>query len=251
MASKYSKVAKAALDAVTGKRARIVVDHILKHGFVTTDDLKDKYGYGHPPRAKQDLQEQGIPVVTTFVKAKNGRRMAAYSFGDLDNVTAGRVGGRANFPKAFKQALVETYGSRCGLCNAPFEPRYLQIDHRIPYLVAGDGAAASRDVKDFMLVCGSCNRAKSWSCEHCPNGLVTKDPNICAVCYWASPLKYSHVATLDIRRLDLTWTGAEVPDYDAATAKAGMGADAMPMFVKEAVRRAVRGNSDGANGPSQ
>jgi len=70
-------------------------------------------------------------------------------------------------------------------------------------------------------VCGSCNRAKSWSCEHCPNGLETKDPKICAVCYWASPLKYTHVATLDIRRLDLTWTGTEVPDYDAAKAKAG------------------------------
>jgi len=246
MPKKLSKVAKKALDAVTGKRARVVVEHILQHGSVTTDDLRDKYGYGHPPRAKQDLQEQGIPVVTTFVKAKNGRRMAAYSLGDLDRITAGRVGGRANFPKAFKKALVESYGSRCALCNAPFEARYLQIDHRIPYLVAGDGAAASRDANDYMLVCGSCNRAKSWSCEHCPNGLVSKNPKVCAVCYWASPLKYTHVATLDIRRLDLTWTGKEVSDFDAANAKAGKEAGAMPKFVKEAIRRAVRGNGNGA-----
>ncbi|MFN0132004.1 MAG: helix-turn-helix domain-containing protein [Phycisphaerales bacterium] len=235
-----SKTARAALGAVTGKRARIVVEHILKHGSVTTDDLRDKYGYGHPPRAKQDLQEQGIPVVTTFVKAKNGRRMAAYSFCDLDGITAGRVGGRASFPKAFKQALVAKYGSRCALCNAQFEARYLQIDHRIPYLVAGDRAAASRDAKDFMLVCGSCNRAKSWSCEHCPNGLEAKDQKVCAVCYWANPLNYTHVATADIRRLDVTWTGSEVSDFDAAKVRVGTVDGAMPKFVKDAVRRALR-----------
>lgn len=246
MPKKLSKAAKKAIDAVTGKRARVVVEHILKHGSVTTDDLRDKYGYGHPPRAKQDLQEQGIPVVTTFVKAKNGRRMAAYIFGDLDRITAGRVGGRVNFPKAFKKALVETYGSRCALCNAPFEARYLQIDHRIPYMVAGDGAAASLDAKDYMLVCGSCNRAKSWSCEHCPNGIEGTKPKVCADCYWASPIKYTHVAMLDIRRLDLTWTGTEVADFDEAKTKAGRAPGAMPKFVKDAVRRAVHGNGKGA-----
>lgn len=241
MADKLSKVAKAALDAVTGKRARIVVEHILKHGSITTDDLKEKYGYDHPPRAIKDVSDQGIPLVKATVHKKDGKRMAEYRFGDLDNITAGRIGGRANFPKAFKLALVAEHGSRCCLCNAPFEPRYLQIDHRIPYLVAGDGVAATLDVKDYMLVCSSCNRAKSRSCEHCPNGLVTKDPKVCTVCYWASPLKYTHVATQDIRRLDLTWTGAEVPDYDAAKAKAGPEDQAMPKFVKDAVRRAVRG----------
>jgi len=169
--------------------------------------------------------------------------MAEYRFGDLDNITAGRIGGRANFAKAFKNALVAAYGSRCALCNAPFEPRYLQIDHRIPYLVAGEGVAATLDVKDFMLVCGSCNRAKSWSCEHCPNGLVAKDPRVCAVCYWASPLAYSHVATQGIRRLDLTWTGGEVRDYDAAKTQAGSGEGAMPTFVKDAVKRTLRGGN--------
>jgi hypothetical protein len=240
MAAKVSKAAKTALDAVTGKRARIVVEHILKHGSITTDDLKEKYGYDHPPRAIKDVSDQGIPLVKVFVHKKNGKRMAEYRFGDLNNITAGRTGGRINFSKAFREALVVEYGSRCSLCNAPFESRYLQIDHRIPYLVAGDGAAASRDVKDYMLVCGSCNRAKSWSCEHCPNGLEAKAPKICGVCYWANPLKYTHVATEDIRRLDLTWTGAEVSDYDAAKVVAGPEDLAMPKFVKDVVRRAVR-----------
>jgi hypothetical protein len=91
-----------------------------------------------------------------------------------------------------------------------------------------------------MLVCGSCNRAKSWSCEHCPNGLEAKDPKVCTACYWANPLKYTHVATADIRRLDVTWTGSEVADFDAAKAKAGRGDGALPRFVKDAVRQAVR-----------
>ncbi len=249
MPGKLSKTAQKALDAVTGKRARIVVEHIQKHGSITTDDLKGKYGYDHPPRAIKDVSDQGIPLVKIIVRKESGKRMAEYRFGDLDNITAGRVGGRANFPKAFKECLVATYGCRCALCNAPFEARYLQIDHRIPYAVAGDGVAESLDVKEYMLVCGSCNRAKSWSCEHCPNGLVGKDPKVCAVCYWASPLKYTHVATLDIRRLDLTWTGAEVPDYDAAKAKAGTEDQAMPKFVKNAVKRAVQG-SNARPGPS-
>lgn len=241
--NKLSKSAQKALDAVTGKRARIVVQHILKHGSITTDDLKVKYGYDHPPRAIKDVSDQRIPLVKTTVRKKDGKRMAEYRFGDLDNISAGRVGGRQNFGKSFKSSLVAEYGGRCCLCNAPFESRYLQIDHRIPYLVAGNGDAAMLQVKDYMLVCGSCNRAKSWSCEHCPNGLVTKDPKVCATCYWADPLKYAHVATLDIRRLDLTWTGGEVPDFDAAKAKAGPEDQAMPKFVKEAVRRAVRGTT--------
>lgn len=241
MRPKVSKAARTALAAVTGKRARIVVDHILKHGSITTDDLKVKYGYDHPPRAIKDVSDQGIPLVKTTVRKKNGKRMAEYRFGDLDNITAGRIGGRVNFPKAFKEALATEYGARCALCNAPLEPRSLQIDHRVPYAVAGDQAAASRNAKDYMLVCPSCNRAKSWSCEHCPNGLSTNDATVCAACYWASPLKYTHVATQDIRRLDLVWTGEEVPDYDAAKAKAGPEDQAMPRFVKEAVRRAVRG----------
>ena len=180
MPPKLSKAARKALAAVTGKRARIVVDHIRKYGSITTDDLKEKYGYDHPPRAIKDVSDQGIPLLKSIVRKKDGKRMAEYRFGDFDNLRVGRIGGRANFPKAFKQALVVEYGKRCCLCIAPLLPRYLQIDHRIPYEVAGDGVAETLDVKDYMLVCGSCNRAKSWSCEHCPNGCDAKDPRCLA-----------------------------------------------------------------------
>ena len=39
------------LKAVTAKRAKTVIDHILKHGHITTEELKNLYGYDHPPRA--------------------------------------------------------------------------------------------------------------------------------------------------------------------------------------------------------
>lgn len=45
---------------VTAKRPRTVIDHILKHGYVTTEELKEQYGYDHPPRAARDVREQGI-----------------------------------------------------------------------------------------------------------------------------------------------------------------------------------------------
>ena len=46
------------LKAVTAKRAKTVIDHILKHGYITTEQLSDEYGYDHPPRAARDVREQ-------------------------------------------------------------------------------------------------------------------------------------------------------------------------------------------------
>ncbi len=50
------------LRAVTAKRAKTVIDHILAHGQITTEDLKDIYGYNHPPRAIKDVTDLGIPI---------------------------------------------------------------------------------------------------------------------------------------------------------------------------------------------
>ena len=241
MPQKLSKAAMAALNAVTNKRPKAVVDHLMKNGTVTTGQLRELYGYDHPPRAARDLKEHGIPLEKRMVKDVAGKRMAQYSFGDLDNIAAERAGGRVPFPTKFKKDLVATHGEKCGFCSAELKARYLRIDHRVPYSVAGKGAAASLNVKDYILVCGPCNSIKMQCCKECPNGLVGKDTKVCATCYWANPLKYSHVATLDIRRLDLIWTGAEVPDFDAAKTKAGAADGALPKFVKDAVQRAVRG----------
>jgi hypothetical protein len=96
-----------------------------------------------------------------------------------------------------------------------------------------------------MLLCGSCNRAKSWSCEHCANWREKKNPRICATCYWAKPLSYDHVSMLELRRMDLTWAGAEVPDFEALRDKAARSGTALALYVKALLRLQVhRLNSD-------
>ena len=41
--------------SVIAKRPKAVIDHILQYGFITTEDLKEIYGYNHPPRAARDV----------------------------------------------------------------------------------------------------------------------------------------------------------------------------------------------------
>jgi hypothetical protein len=48
------------LYSVDAKRPRTVIQHILRHGFITSQELKDFYGYNHPPRAIRDVRELGI-----------------------------------------------------------------------------------------------------------------------------------------------------------------------------------------------
>jgi hypothetical protein len=190
---------------VKAKRPRVVLEHILEHGHVTTQELRDLYGYNHPPRAARDVREQGIPLETFRVVGRDGRRIAAYRLAFGRRAPAGTRRGRRALPKALKEALLERDGPRCHICWADLHPRYLQIDHRVPYEVAGDrGDPASRPV-DFMLLCSSCNRAKSWSCEHCGNWQEKRRVRVCRACYWAEPERYAHIATIPHRRVVVTW----------------------------------------------
>lgn len=202
--SKHLKEIKQLLKEISNKRARIVIEYILKHGFITTEELEKKYGYNHPPRAARDVREAGIPLETFRVKNSDGLTIAAYRFGDIAQVRSGRLQGRLTFPKTLKDALYAKQSGRCAICGGNFEPRYLQVDHRIPYEVAGD-IQGELNLDAFMLLCGPCNRAKSWSCEHCENWIEEKSPAICLNCYWASPENYIHIALREIRRADIFW----------------------------------------------
>ena len=155
---------------ITGKRSRIVVDHILKYGSITTEDIEG-YGYKHPPRAIRDVREQGLPLEMFWTKSRDGKKISGYRFGDPNKIRSGQIGGRKVFSKALQKQVIETYKGKCAICNTRYENRYLQIDHRIPYEIAGDKVSSSISVKEYMPLCGSCNRAKSWSCEHCYNCL--------------------------------------------------------------------------------
>lgn len=222
---------------VTAKRPRTVIDHILKHGFITTQELKDKYGYNHPPRAVRDVKENGIPIEMFRVEGSDGRKIAAYRFGDPKKSRFGKLAGRTAFTKELKQALIDKRGCRCAIYLEPFSERELQIDHRIPFEVAGDVADAEWRAEDFMLLCGSANRAKSWSCEHCANWVERKDAAICRSCYWAYPENYSHIAMRPARRLDIMWMGAEVAVYDRLKKKTEELQQDMPAYVKKVIER--------------
>jgi hypothetical protein len=237
--NKIPKAFLVLIESITNNRARIVIDHIIKHGFITTEDLEKEYGYNHPPRAARDVREAGIPLVTYRIKSKDGNRsIAAYKFGDFASVRQDRIKGRINWPNNFKKDLIERYGSKCLISGAKLEPRALQIDHRIPYQIAGDDASKKKlNVEDFMLLSSTSNRAKSWSCEHCKNWLEDHDYDTCHSCYWAFPENYSHVAMREIRRLDLTWQDEEVDDYDGLKKKADKEGFQLPDFVKEILKK--------------
>lgn len=230
------------LHSIKAKRPRTVIDHILKYGQVTTEELKEQYGYDHPPRAARDVREAGIPLETFWVTASHGRKIAAYRFGDPAKIRPERAGGRTVLSREIKERLVEEYGSICFIYLEELNESFLQIDHRIPYEIAGEEEVRTQDPDDFMLLCGSANRAKSWSCEHCDNWNGRKDRRICRTCYWAYPESYSHVAMRRIRRLDLMWTDHGVAQYDELRKRATNHGSSLPDFVKEILRRQIDGD---------
>jgi hypothetical protein len=240
MMQKFSKLFIEKARAVAAKRPKTVIDHILAHGQITTDELKVIYGYNHPPRAARDVREQGVALKTIRVEGPDGRRIGAYVFDESGGSNYSKRGGRTALSNKLKMELIQLHGSRCFIYLEPVAERELQIDHRIPYEVAGDASAQSQDASDFMLLCGSANRAKSWSCEHCPNWLGVKNLLVCRSCYWAYPESYSHVATLAQRRLDIVWAGEEVAEYGVAQKEATKADKTMPDFVKTALRMALK-----------
>jgi 5-methylcytosine-specific restriction endonuclease McrA len=207
------------LATVTGKRSRVVVQHILEHGFITTEDLETVYHYSHPPRAIRDVREQGVPIETFTLKNRAGRSIAAYRFGDPSRIQPFRAGGRRGNLRQIKLQLISISGPRCFLCSTGFEAEALQVDHRIPYSIGGDPRDPG-DISAYMLVCRPCNRAKSWACEHCDNWHNAQDRQICAMCYWAAPEDYAHIAMQPLRRVELTWAGDQIAHYEALQARA-------------------------------
>jgi hypothetical protein len=225
--------------SVTAKRPKTVIDHILEYGFITTEDLKEKYGYNHPPRAVRDVREHGIPVETFRVAGTDGRKIAAYRFGEMGVQQFRKSSGRTGLSKKIKDALVNKYGCKCFIYLEEIDENELQIDHRVPYEVGGDGDGVELNPEDFMLLSSSANRAKSWSCENCQNWTNQKDREVCVSCYWAYPEDSSHIAMRQIRRIDLIWQGDEVEVYDKLKSQANSMDKEVSLLVKEILQREV------------
>jgi hypothetical protein len=227
---------------VTSKRPLAVINHILKYGQVTTEELRELYGYDHPPRARMDVLEWGIPLITRRVPNRNGtKKIGAYSFGDPDKVESQKAGGRQPFSKAFKKLLYERQGGRCAITGERYELRCLSVDPRIPYELGGDPVDIDGHPEAFMLIVFGLQRVKSWSCEHCANALSVRDKSICDRCFWAHPEAYDHIATEQRRRLDIAWVGEEVKEFDALARAARRENLTVAEFVKGILRKIVAG----------
>lgn len=221
--------------SVSAKRPKTVIDHLLKHGQITTEELKTVYGYDHPPRAVRDVKEHGIPIERVSATGSNGRKIAAYRFADPKTVRVRKFDGRTGLSKQIKEALIAKYGCKCFIYLEEMPESDLQIDHRVPFEVAGESEAMSAE--GFMLLSGSANRAKSWSCEHCENWKTLKQKEVCLSCYWAYPENHNHIAMRELRRVDLLWQGKETAQYEKLKADAAEAGMEIPEFVKDILRR--------------
>lgn len=212
----------------TSKRAQRALEFLLERGSVTTRDLQ-AIGYDHPPRAIRDLKDAGFLIDSEMVTVE-GRRMSQYT---LVDVMSAEFAQRKPIPHAFRQGLFEAHGYRCAVCGGVFITRMLQSDHRVPFHVGGDPEVF--DISDFMPLCGSDNRAKSMSCENCPNWTI-RNVETCRSCYWHDPEAYSHVATVEERRLTITARHGDVAIIDSLKAEAVV----QDMTVGELVLRRLR-----------
>lgn len=123
MSQKYPKEFLDFCKSITAKRPKTVIVHILEHGQITTEELRDRYGYNHPPRAVRDVREHGIPLETFRVTGSDGRRIAAYRFGDISKKRFRKLSGRTGLFKKIKEFLIEKYGCKCFV--------YLAIGHTL------------------------------------------------------------------------------------------------------------------------
>ena len=239
MKMNYSQEFLELLKSVTAKRPKTVIDHILQYGFITTEDLKNKYGYNHPPRAVRDVKEYGIPIEMYRVEGSDGRKIAAYRFGEFNPEMMYRISGRTALSKKIKEELISIHGTKCFIYNELMDESDLQIDHRVPFEVGGD-FVGEQEPEYYMLLSPSANRLKSWACEKCNNWNNKKDKEICLTCYWAYPENYSHIAMTPIRRLDIIWQGEEISVYEALKKQAQNENSEIQNIVKKLLEKHIK-----------
>ena len=93
----------AAAAKVTTRRGKILVEHILKHGSVSTEDLESIYGLTDAAAAARDVKDAGASFAKATGKGrKTGRQMAIYTFGDPSLIRGDRFQGRKALAKGFK-----------------------------------------------------------------------------------------------------------------------------------------------------
>lgn len=222
-------------------RAKKALEYILEHGSISTYEIRTELEpatggtFDDAPRVAQDLKDSGIPLESGRTKhPKTGSRIAVYSLKRERPVTEDSFSGRSQPPKWFRNELIDEYGERCNISSFETSSRHLQMDHRIPYQVAGNPDGLS--VEEWQLLSPSVQRKKSFSCERCGNFNELQDPTICRDCYWAYPEDYDHVAMTPVRRVDLVWAGEETENYEKLKDLAASQGRDISEIIKASVR---------------
>lgn len=224
-------------DLGLSRRARKVLEMLIEtEDEVTTLEMQ-AVGLGDPASAIRDLKDKGIRMTKRTLTVE-GRRTASYWILTAEEAgSSDRLEGRTAIPVAFRRELFEAWDSQCAICLTKFPTRLLQPDHRVPFRVAGEVDAFR--VEDFMPLCGSHNRQKSFECERCPNYEVG-DLAVCNSCYWASPEGYEHVATLPQRNVSITFRSeVEVALFNEMGVLADEADLSLPDWIKRSVREQI------------
>lgn len=225
-------------DGRISRRAWEACSAILSRGSVTTLELRDQFGLQHPPRAIRDLKDAGVEVNSARVKVE-GKSIAQYRLVEksISKQTSIRQRRKA-IPKQVKEDLIQKHGGRCTICGGTFPNNELQVDHRVPFEIGGDPEKWTDE--SIMLLCKSDNRSKSWACEHCANWKI-RDVKTCQNCYWSHPDgQYTHVTMKPERRLAITWSDAEVQQYEKAADEASELEESLQQFIKDSLDRSTK-----------
>ena len=202
------------------KNCRVCTDTITHHG------LHGRY----------ERQESHSKLLEWSAREQAGRLPRIGSV-IQDKIKRGRIGGRTAFSKPFRNALIAHYDSRDAITGERMDSRHLQIDHRVPYEVAGEELHDESDLNKFMLLDASSQRAKSWSCEQCHNWQEGLDVAVCRSCFWAFPGSYTHIAGEQVRRVEVEWRGSEVAAFEKLRTRAKKDDMTVAAFIKELVKR--------------
>ncbi len=96
------------LNSVTAKKPRAVIQHILKHGSITSEEMRTLYGDEKPSKTIYSVRQRGIPIANRHVKSTQGTSIVSYSFGDpadLDGATSPKAK-RAAYSREFRKMIL-------------------------------------------------------------------------------------------------------------------------------------------------
>ena len=214
--------------AVTAKRAKTVIDHILKHGHITTEELKNLYGYNHPPRAVRDVREQGIPLETFRMHGQRQPKPRGLPLRRPFQDSAGTLAGRKCFCKEFRERHWSNVTAASVACvlTTPSPCMQSTIGAHMKW-VAGGGVRH----RGFNLDGGLMRQVLVLRALQQLDGETGPEGSY-DVLFGASPASYRHIAMRPVRRLELVWTEQEVAGFDKLSKAAQKRGMPLPDFIK-------------------